>query len=347
MADQTASKVTFRRVVSPALAAALAEGGALAWLLARLKSAAPLVDVQLPSGGGRSWVTAYFGLTSVLDLYESNGTFHLTAHETHQGAGAFSPQWAVAQTSASLTAQRAEIEGYIDRILAAGGVDERYTGCEGRVQSLMSARTHTEFGVVQREAVLAFSSKPVRESLALPFRQRIWQAAARSPDSPPWWPTVRNHHEAEPRLGLEADLLGWDPAGRLLVIEVKPADAVEGIAWAPAQARMYAEMFALWLDTDPHARSSLVEMAAQRASLGLPAPASQLPAQPAMRVVPVIAIGHGSRSPQALTRLAQVHTALEALPAHSPRLDPLEVWHVDDQGERQHQWRPSFDGAPS
>ena len=59
MADQTASRVTFRRVVSPALAAALAEGGALAWLLARLKSAAPLVDVQLRSGGGRSWVTAY------------------------------------------------------------------------------------------------------------------------------------------------------------------------------------------------------------------------------------------------------------------------------------------------
>jgi hypothetical protein len=149
------------------------------------------------------------------------------------------------------------------------------------------------------------------------------------------------------RLGLETDLMGIDHQGRLLVIEVKPADAVEGITWAPGQARLYAEVFALWLELDPNASVALAHMAAQRRRLSLPAPSWALPEQSKIRIVPVIAIGDGKRSPQALVRLVKIHTALQASPSLSSRLDPLEVWHHDATGQREHQWRPGTDPTPS
>jgi len=344
MATAATSPITFNRVASPALERALSAGGDLAWLLGDLKEARPLVDIQLRADGkGASWITAYVGLTKVLDVIEVGGQFRLYVHDTHAKKSAFDTAWSKAQSISSLTADRAVIEAYLASILSIGQIDARYTGREGRVQSLISNAAHADFGVVQREAVAAFASVAVRESLTAPLRQRMWAAVARQPDSPAWWPTVRNHEDAAPRLGLEADLLGWDDAGRLLVIEVKPADAVEGIAWAPAQARMYAEVFAHWLDVDPQARSGLIEMSKQRLRLGLSGPSWQLPTQQSIRVVPVIAIGSGNRSAHALPRLAGVHAALQTAPPLSDRLDPLEVWLVDDDGQRTSRWRPDQD----
>ena len=206
--------------------------------------------------------------------------------------------------------------------------------------------TADAFGVLQREAVPAFTSAPLRDHLVVPLQQRILTAVAPGPQSPAWWPGVRDRG-APVRLGLETDLMGIDHQGRLLVIEVKPADAVEGITWAPGQARLYAEVFALWLELDPNASVALAEMAAQRRRLSLPAPSWTLPEQSKIRVVPVIAIGDGKRSPQALDRLVKIHNALCGSRSLSSRLDPLEVWHHDATGQREYQWRPGTDPTPS
>ena len=253
MAAITGPLVSFDRTVSATLEGALLPGGELEWLMDALSAAPVALDVQLRADSRRShsWVSVYAGLTSVLDVHESGGQFRLEAHTTHRVAAGFHSSWRSAQPAAALTKARSRISEYLTRILAPGAVDVRYTGREGRVQTLISTAASDAFGVLQREAVPAFTSAPLRDRLVDPLKQRILSAVAPGPQPPAWWPGVRDRG-APVRLGLETDLMGIDHHGRLLVIEVKPADTVEGITWAPGQARLYAEVFALWLELDPH-----------------------------------------------------------------------------------------------
>jgi hypothetical protein len=134
---------------------------------------------------------------------------------------------------------------------------------------------------------------------------------------------------ADPRLGEEVDFLAVDELGRLLVVEAKPAEALAGIGWGPAQVRFYAELFARLLDQDNDAVGVLNAMLEQRVTLGLASPLVPLVAPVA--VVPVLAIGAGTVSPQAHDRLAGVAGVLEAVPRHRS-VQPLEVWTLDQQG---------------
>jgi hypothetical protein len=64
-----------------------------------------------------------------------------------------------------------------------------------------------------------------------------------------------------------------DAAGRLLVIEAKPAGSSAGITWGPAQVGYYARLFSLWVDADEQAAITTVDqMLGQRVQLGLAAP---------------------------------------------------------------------------
>ena len=106
-------------------------------------------------------------------------------------------------------------------------------------------------------------------------------------------------------------------------------------------------LFALLMELDPDARDTLDGMIAQRHRLGLPSPSWRLQPQPSLRVVPVIAIGDGSMSPHALDRLIEIHKALGTHPSISGRLDPLEVWQLDEQGNRTARWLPGIDPKPA
>lgn len=335
----------FDRTVSESLLAELMPGGRFCSLVERRHAMLELVDLQLRAdSSGGSHASLYLGLTSVLDLRERNGLFALRAREIHQQKGDFDAAWLAFRSADQLSASWPEVERYLDRILTSGAVDPRWYQREGAVQALLCSDRSITYGAVQREAVLSSSGgESVAEAL-IELSDAIWSLVTSAGRSEPWWPGVRDRG-ARKAMGHELDVLALDGAGRLLCIEVKPADETAGTAWAVAQVSLYAELFARWLaDDGARAQSSLVSMATQRAALGLLDPRwSTMPTVPSA-AVPVVAIGPGSRSPVALSRLADIAAALAPLPQH-PLVEPVEVWLVAPDGDPEIVWRP-VDGPP-
>src|SRR6202011_1626117 len=64
-----------------------------------------------------------------------------------------------------------------------------------------------------------------------------------------------------------------------------------------------------------------------------------------MRVVPVVAIGPGLRSPVALSRLAHLASTIKRVASHQ-LVDPLEVWLIDGNGDPD-VWRPGDEAPPA
>jgi hypothetical protein len=220
------------------------------------------------------------------------------------------------------------IDAYLDRILDDGAVDARWVRSEGLVHAAIASNSSDAYAVIQREAAISFSSSQTKVAICHPMREGLIGAVRAAGRTEPWWPTVRDRG-ADPRLGEEADFLAVDELGRLLVIEAKPAEALAGIAWGPAQVRFYAELFARWLEMTVDAADVLNAMLDQRVELGLASPARSLVSP--VEVVPVLAIGAGTISPQAYSRLSAVAEVLDQVSAH-PFVRPLEVWTLDQEG---------------
>jgi len=340
--------LVFDRVVSDALLTELGENGRFHDLIRRRAARPTIADLQLrrEQRGRRSWVSLYIGLTSVLDLDERAGLFRLRAHPTHKKAGQFNADWGRWQDAGALASQWGGVDAYLDRLLADEGIAPRLFQREGVVQAALTSGQSPSYGAVQREAVVSFSSEAAKQSLIAPIQDQIWKAVAEDGRDDPWWPGVRDHGVL-PALGNEADLVAVDSRGRLLVIEAKPSDELKGITWAPAQVRLYAEVFAALVEANPATSDLLNEMATQRASLSLLDPAWTFGPTWDLRVVPVVAIGGWPLSPVALERVAAIVAALDASPPLSARLDPLEVWFLNSTGHPSTIWMPSTEPAPS
>jgi hypothetical protein len=336
--------LTFHRTVSECLLAHLKPGGRFCSLVERRHRMLGLVDLQLRASTGESHASLYLGLTSVLDLRERNGLFALRAREIHQQRGRFNPDWLAFRPPEELARDWPEVESYLDLILTSGSVDPRWYQREGAVQALLCSDRSVSYCAVQREAVLSSNGGQSVADLVVELSDAVWSAVVAAGRTDAWWPGVRDRGARKP-MGNELDVLALDDLGRLLCIEVKPVDETAGIAWAVAQVALYAGLFARWLAGDPEqARRSLGSMAAQRHDLGLlDARWSTIPTPPSA-VVPVVAIGPGIRSPEALPRLGEIATALVPVAQH-PLIEPVEVWLVAPDGEPEIVWRPA-DGPP-
>ncbi len=341
------AELIFDRVVSDALLTELREGGRFHDLLLRRKSRPDVADIELrrEQRGKRSWVSLYVGLTSVLDLDELGGRFRLRAHATHKKAGTFLADWGVWQEADSLASQWTEVAAYLDRLLADEGVSSRWWRREGIVQASLTSNQSSAYGAVQRDAVVSFPSTSIELSVTSPIRERIWKSMELAGRTDPWWPGVRDRGR-RPILGTEADLVAVDAKGRLLVIEAKPAEELKGITWAPAQVRLYAEVFGALVEDNPATSDLLNTMVSQRASLSLLDPTWEFGPTWDLRVVPVVAIGGWPLSPVALDRVSAIVSALDAWPPSSDRLDPLEIWFLDQKGQPDVIWRPSLEPPP-
>jgi len=340
----------FNRVVSPELLDAVRPAGPFAFLVDRVAEMPEALDVQLrrTPDGSTSAATLYVGLTAALMIEERAGAFRLVAHDTHKASAAFDSDWSGWQPLTSLAAQVDQIDGYLDRLLAEGGIDRRWFAREGIVQATLTRRGSTQYGVIQREA--SVWSVPARAAVeaAQEIADRIWSAVTSIGRTDAWWPGIRDHGK-RPSMGRSVDLLGVDAADRLAVIEVKPAAEIGKIPWAVAQVTVYAELFAEWLNTNDSATSALQAMAMQRHEIGLlDARWTQALADGA-RVVPVLAIGAGTLSTEALPRVAEIAACVRDMPAvgmWSSRLDPLEIWICGPDGRPGTVWRPSEGGPP-
>jgi hypothetical protein len=178
---------------------------------------------------------------------------------------------------------------------------------------------------VDREAVLGHVNSAVRSATTDPVEIALNEALSAADNGEPWWPTARG----KVKFGGELDVLAVDDEGRLLAVEVKPANAVAGIAKSPAQVALYATLWSTWLTETDYSTEVLQGMLDQRARLGL---GRAGPLVPPETVVPVVALGPGKLSKEALPRLRQVAQAIQPVLQARPSVAPLELWLVDELG---------------
>jgi hypothetical protein len=263
------------------------------------------------------------GLTKVLDVKERNGQFRLDAHPTYTSLPEFDVTWRQWQDVTDLQNAWYSVLTYVESAIAA--VRAEHTGAEGAVQSALCSGVAEEFRIVDREAVLAHTNTASRSATMNPVDLALNQALLAADPGEAWWPRMRG----EVSFGGELDVLAVDEAGRLLAVEVKPANALAGIAKSPAQVALYATLWSIWLDETDDSEHVLQGMLDQRARLGLGRPG---PLQSPDAVVPVVAIGPGKRSKEALPRLRQVAEAVQPVLQEGRSVMPLEIWLVDEQG---------------
>jgi hypothetical protein len=327
-------ELRFDRRVRSELVADLVDG----WLapLVDLRNRAPtLYDLQFRRASGRDWISLYVGLSTVVSVDASRHGYRIRSHPTYRAHG-FETSWGQWQSAAGLAAAWAGIERYIERVVGDSKALARLMKREGQVHPLMCSGHHTDYRVIQREAAISFPNVAARSEVVGRLTAKVHAMVTAAGRTDDWWPGVRDHGVL-PGLGTKVDLIAVDDGGRLLVIEAKPPDAIEGIAWAPAQVQVYAALFAMLAERDGF-DAVLNEMLAQRVEVGLTNPGA--PVAHPVTVVPVVAIGAGPGSPMTLTRLGEVAAALDV----GAR---FEVWLLDADGGVKTRWRPAVEPVPT
>jgi len=258
------------------------------------------LDFQLRGRHG----TLYVGTTKALDIHVGrDGRFRLETHSTYAGIPRLQWQeaWAEAQTEAWFDLDRWEaVEAYLDRVIAFVTENGSHLQ-EGIVQAALSRFPGNRITIVDREAVVSYGNAAEKAD-SLAATSRPWLAATERQDPPAWWNGSR-----PTRVSTECDLLGITDGGQLVTIEVKPGSAsASDIAWAPLQARQYANQFQAWLDEQGAGCAEVLrEVLEQQVRIGI-RPAGPWPAlDPGLQVLPMVAID--SRAGRTgLTRLDEV-----------------------------------------
>jgi hypothetical protein len=279
-----------------------------------------LADVQLRAVGSLSWATIYCGLTNVLHLeYRRTRGYRLRADNRYMNANQAGPSegmlgWTTWSMAAQLMAGWPAIEAYMTSQFKS--VAKRYIG-EGAVQAMLCANGGESYQVIDREAVFGFRDTRERERVHEELRTPLVDALA-GPSSDGWW-------KPPTKLGGELDILAVDARGRLLVMEVKPADTLAGITWAPLQVSFYAHLFRHWSEAVGRESAEILSrMLQQRIAIGLEEESSVSLSYPLV-IVPVIAIQDPVAHSQALARLDVVQDRLVEGGQDWPN---LEVWLV-------------------
>jgi hypothetical protein len=278
--------------------------------------------------------TLYFSGYGALSVEEHAGQFHLEVARKgkvvgkHARACGFDDAWLEALPADAWWDRRSAVAEYLARV-AKYAVANKLPNVtrEGPWQAAFCAHAHSDMCVIDREAAFVGSTTPLYEAALAQHRAPVLAALAALGEKS--W----RRGALTKTLGGEVDALAIDASGRLLAIEVKPADERGTTAWAPAQALMYARLFETWSSRlgRPQARAVLQAMAAQRVELGLGTPAVL---GDDFEVVPVVAIGEPSTSEEkriqasALERLAEVRKAL----ASGGLAGNLELWSIAHDG---------------
>lgn len=318
--------------------------GGLAHSLIRLRNknlqeadpADRLLDVQLR----RSWVSLYVGLTTVLDLHVTKTGYRLKAHETWRE---FAPNlpWSTFLTQQQLTARWGEVDAYLSKVISE--VPQRRRGAhiiEGRVHAAICSGVSNDYRVINRETSHTFKDIGIKERICAPISDSIYSAVEEHSNTEKWWPGVRYNQKDKrsKKLGTSPDVLAVENDGRLLVIEAKPANALDGIAWGPAQVSFYAQLFALWIENAYRTHQGLQQMLEQRKVLGL-TPDGGGEIESSSQIVPVLAIGPGEMRPSALKRSLEVASVLNQASQKVPT-SPIEIWKLDEYGSIVARERP-------
>ncbi|MFC7500474.1 hypothetical protein [Nocardioides sp. GCM10030258] len=298
--------------------------GVASSLVSYAKHALYPVDLQFRHTvrSGLDHATLYVGLTSVLDLHMSKkGLLKLAVHATHAKAGGFDPAWSQPQAAADLAAHWPEVELYLDRIIPIAA--RTHGSTEGAVQAAVSSRASSKRVILDREVTPSFGSTDEKTSFMKACASPILEALKIADLGFAGMPT---------KLGNECDAIGVDQDGTILAIEVKPL-GVGSIAWAPAQATMYARILQRWIDESasadnvPPPANVLKDQLEQRRSLGLVD--GDFKVGIAMRVAPVVVLQRGA-SAEMIRRMLAVRDALKDAPLG---VEPIQLFEVNLLGD--------------
>lgn len=323
----------YDRRVDPRLLKALAEAGFAHSMVQYARQGGRwALDLQFRADPNSSnhKATLYSGLTIALDLQFSTtkDRFKLAAPKTWQNAtGLFDSTWSTWQPCTALEVSWPKVEAYLEAALPIIDKTGRHTRKEGAVQAALSNFHRTDFHVIDRESVIGFPDIDTQQKAFRTLEKPVLQSLERTNGKPWWTPPAR--------LGNECDTLAVSPDGKLFAIEIKPGDALKGITWAPAQVQHYANLFQAWIDEpdsgSPSPRDILTGMVEQRVELGLLPPTSRVSFPDRIEVIPVVAVGHGSRQ-IAWDRLHEVVQRIEAVRRGSPK---VQLWDVNTIGRVQ------------
>jgi hypothetical protein len=325
--------VWFDRVISDALLGVLQ--GDVGRSLRAIRDAEPhLFDVQLRADrpkGGNSWATLYYGLTSLVNVYEKHDRFRLTAHTRHKQNGGFDEAWSTWMGADELVTVWPSVKSYIQR--ARPLVNPKHFTLEGGLHALLASGASDAFRVVNREASPSFSNQATKDRLRTELWTPIARALRASGRTEAWWPNQMT-------VGNSLDFLAADVGGRLALIEAKHHSATGMIAKVAAQVGSYARLYAYLLQEDRRNGLHRIDrMLEQRSRLGLSRRGVLYVNEP-LRLAPVVAIGPEAPSATARQRLWEVAAVLDGLPLPrhpSPTggpltIEPLEVWYVNAAG---------------
>ena len=324
-----ANAAFYERVPSRQLRQTLAPDGFLAPLLA--KRTVGGVDLELHLRRGDE-VHLYCGLTCLVKGgLEGSGSVWIESHRTYASqrcaSGLFRPERTRnASRDYRRAAWRMSEAGFanaLDDFLAVVCVNPRQTR-EGAIQARWS-RINAPWLVIDKEAALAYPSEPERErQLKRAFRPSVEEARgelralALSRRSLP----SRQEHWAmppDPKDRLKLDQLAVDPAGNLVLVEIKNASGSSSkVYYAPFQLLQNVWEWHCALDA---VRDSLQELLDARVHLGLTA-AEASPLAGGIRAA--VGFGEDGRSEEVRRRYAQVLAIANAhLP---PGVAPIETW---------------------
>jgi hypothetical protein len=288
------------------------------------------LDLQLRADPRRPHAgraTLYIGLTKVIDVEVGPaGRFKLSGQTGGSFADRgldprlFKPEWTESQSPDELQPEWPGVMAYVRRAIECAPPAK--VAKEGLLQAALSCPSDRSFELVDREAVIAFSSRSEKDAVLERLRRPIGAAIADVIGRHPEWARGKT-------FGDELDAIAIDQHGRVLIIEAKHGSDTSGLGLTPAQVALYLTLFERWGQQNPaHARYVLGGMLEQRRLIGFP---SLVPAPigDPLRFVPVIAVG-GEIGQVALERMRIVNSAVRD---RGIALTDLEIWTIDADGE--------------
>jgi hypothetical protein len=299
--------IRYARAPSPDLRTLLAPGGFLAPLLAERTVAGLPLDVHLREGDR---VQAYCGLTRVIDARFGRGRVRFSAHLTYTSqacATGLFRRWAAGEWGLEEA-----LTTYFGAVVIRPALLQR----EGAVQAAWS-RVRTPWVPFDREAVIGYADLDTqalhRSFPAIEAARAELDAEARSGG---WAPM------SEGKVGAELDQIAIDPEGRLVLLELKDAEASPAsVYYAPLQLLQYAHEWAAAL---PAVRGQVQELLDARIALGL-SPAGLPRLNGRIRVA--VGFGEDRRSAEVRARFETVRRIVSRhLP---PGVAGVEAWTLD------------------
>lgn len=269
------------------------------------------LDIQLREGNELMY---YHGTTCLLTIRISNRNSTLditaTAHEAYgQHAECRAEYAALMKTwriTESATLEQA-VRFYLPKAIRAA--DARYydNKKEGYWQNRLCVRfgprwrCDDEWLILDRECVLGFDTSGEKTDFYAQAREKFaaFRRQLQDEDSTTWGQIT------DKGFGDELDLLAIDPAGRLVVLELKHGSNAAGIYWGPLQTYFYGDAFTSVLG---EIRDDLLNLAHQKIRLGLlpEAAGSRLGREGLSRVEPVLAIAEPNENSACWDRMDQV-----------------------------------------